>query len=1808
MKTVKLRRVMCIMLSILMCCSFVLPDLSFTNTWAAEISDISTSHTKKAIQELNEQVYVSNSIEIKYNLPVSYVEVSDKSIAEASISEDSHTVTITGLKVGKTEIVISNNRGDGEKILLTVIEKLGGSVRATLNDLSMQEDDELELTVHGDAGDTILVYFFYIDENGDNASVIIGGLGGTVLDSDGNKTVTFKAPNDIDSLDVKVEYELSKPTLDATVNYKYTPKSASTTTSTNYLTTTSTTTASTTTVYDNDIKESFKIKLTPFANKLYEMEADIKSVVSTDKSIAACIVSDDKRYLNITAANYGYTEITVELVNGDKYLVELTVSDYEPIIETSPPLSSDYQPATAPPGTTTTVVKPFVRNIASGECGDDVAWFLNEDGCLLISGTGPMKDYSSDSATPWENLRDQIISIYIHNKVTYIGQWAFGNCPSLESITIGDGVESIGYNAFDGKSKLKELNIGSSLKSLKNLPFTSNHQNSLSEINVSDRNPYFSSVSGILFSKEKDTLYRFPINKTWTSYSIPDTVVNIADQAFYGCEHLTSVIIPHSVKSIGELAFSYCSNITSLTIPGSVSEIKRSFTYCKNLSSLTIEEGVKTIDSNAFMDSCYVLDSVVFPSSVESVGFYALGNTSSIDVISSITFLNPDCTIAPLFYMDYGQEHSLTSGNTTLYGYSNSTAETYAKKNGYMFVVLDTETPVTTTSTSTTTTTTAKSTTTSTSKTTTATTKATTTSTSKTTTATTKATTTSTSTTTTTTSTSSTVLSTTVTTIITRSGQLGDNMYWNYDGKGTITISGSGNTWRLTISNGFFPAWDEEGFADDITNIVIQDGVTNLGYPIFANCSNLENVEIPDSLENFALSCPKDSPFMKNAETINGVKYLGDWAIACDDSLSELVLKDGIKRIAIGAFFDQKFNKAFIPDSVEYIGASAFNGCVNLQSISSPDFIDFIGPNAFDGTPLQAENDIIYVGGWAVRSSRTIENAIIKPGTKALITGLFDYREELSEVVLPDSLTYIGDLAFSGSGITSIQIPESVTACGGSVFNSCLKLKSVSLSSGLKEITYTNEMMSYINGFFSGCSELEEITIPDGLETIDAASFYFCSKLKKVVLPNSIKRIGGGAFAGCKELKTISIPRNVAVIEDFALGYTDVFGPDPVKTEGFTIQGYKGSEAERYAIANDIPFIAIDNAIESTTPTTKPTTTSSSTTTTTTTTTTIPTTTADTINTTLVVKFDSDKDSWSFKNDRRNFVEEGKLKITTNEENKLEELKKLLNKPTMNKLIDENIINASGACFGMGVLDMICLSDRERFIPLIQDNAESIRSIQLNDDVRSKINFLSLMQLLPEIRYSISRSLMNENDAVRLKRLLSELDNGPALVCYRRSLDYEGTPYAHAVVAYEAVPYIVSDNDDTEFFDSLNYEEGKDELIMVKVYDPRYIDYDESCNIFINTKNKGQKDEKIYWNIKLNYKYNTIISNKSILYVTADTSLLQDLLFTDDINAVKLNKDIKVYPELSLYINSDEVEEKKYSILRNNGPSGWIGSDGDKAEYVSFPMFYGESDQITERILLDIPEEEYKFKFDDGSSNDTSLEICYSKALFTIDCPSLKSARFSPDTISLTTGKLSEYHISVIRDDVTKQNEFYDIYISGRSSGEITLKFTDDHWILSSDEELGTFTINASNNSSDSTTTVTRHVKGVLIQYAAPTSTNRSKIGIYDIPDATYEDIDNNTSTTVGDVNNDNLIDASDASLILTDYAQTSTGQASVFEKEQEKVADVNEDGMIDASDTSLVLSYYAYISTHSDYKGSLKEYILELSRNVQSEKTQNLG
>lgn len=140
---------------------------------------------------------------------------------------------------------------------------------------------------------------------------------------------------------------------------------------------------------------------------------------------------------------------------------------------------------------------------------------------------------------------------------------------------VPEGVESIRSFAFHQNGSLKQINLPSTFAKAQKNAFTIEkyNPNTLETIEVSDNNKYFSSVDGVLFSKEQDTLVYYPEGKKDEVYIVPDTVKVIADGAIYKQRYIKRLYVPEGVEKIGEYVIFSCENLEYISFPRSLTNV-----------------------------------------------------------------------------------------------------------------------------------------------------------------------------------------------------------------------------------------------------------------------------------------------------------------------------------------------------------------------------------------------------------------------------------------------------------------------------------------------------------------------------------------------------------------------------------------------------------------------------------------------------------------------------------------------------------------------------------------------------------------------------------------------------------------------------------------------------------------------------------------------------------------------------------------------------------------------------------------------------------------------------------------------------------------------------------------------------------------------------------------------------------------------------------------------------------------------------------------------------------------------------------
>ena len=408
-------------------------------------------------------------------------------------------------------------------------------------------------------------------------------------------------------------------------------------------------------------------------------------------------------------------------------------------------------------------------------------------------------------------------------------------------------------------------------------------------------------------------------------------------------------------------------------------------------------------------------------------------------------------------------------------------------------------------------------------------------------------------------------------------------------------------------------------------DLIIPDSVEVIQSGALSSCKKIINVTVPentdlgqahfygwDSLQNVMIA--------ENHDT-----YISEDGIMYDKTDKELVcypagrsgiftVPENVTTIASGAFSGNSLRKIYISSNVIEMEAGTFSGCNSLEEITVDD--NNVVFSSYQGILYNKNKTEIII--CPMGKSGTIELAY---GITTIESDDFYGNDNITEIIFPDSLTSIGDSAFSRcEGITEVSLPENVKTLGMSAFQGCTSLKRIDLPSemtyiggyctfldcvNLTDITIPRNVTSIGMRVFEGCDNLREIKVdkdntvlyeengivynaiqkkleccpggisgvvevPEGIEIIGAYSFVGCEKITEIILPTSIKELKEATFARCNNLKKIVIPVMTVELGEFIFD----------DCENLTLYSYKNSDIEKYVNSygsNKLHFKNIDN-------------------------------------------------------------------------------------------------------------------------------------------------------------------------------------------------------------------------------------------------------------------------------------------------------------------------------------------------------------------------------------------------------------------------------------------------------------------------------------------------------------------------------------------------------------------------------------------------------------------------------------------------------
>ena len=776
----------------------------------------------------------------------------------------------------------------------------------------------------------------------------------------------------------------------------------------------------------------------------------------------------------------------------------------------------------------------------------------------------------------WSAISDQpyVTSISIPASMTFIDFGAIMNCESLQNITITagntayktdatgalltmdgkgliafpcgkniasydipEGVEQT-WRVFDGNKTLQTIYIPRSLRFGTNDFQVENAfygLDCLTTLTVPSDHPYYQANNGVLLDKNGTHVIYCPKGKAG-NYTVPNTVTTIDRAAFKGCKNLTSVSIPNNVSTIEDSAFKDCESLTSVVIPegivtnGNKTIQSEVFRNCTSLKSATIPEGITTIGYGAFGNTGLL--SLTLPSSVTDIsqGFYDCVDLGEITCYA----VNPPET-DPQYVFDNVPEDIpvyVLAGSVNAYrnadGWSRFTnIQAITTPSLYLVYSYDDD-------------------------------------------------------------------NMTATVIY-------DNSYTSLTGDLVIPGTVQYNNVNYTVT-----AIADEVFKNctGLTSVTTPHTLVNIGASAFESCTGMTSVVIGRNVKTIG------SYAFKYCYALVNIDY---YAVNCGrlnttiwyDALASnknLIIRNSVKSIPDYAFFHLPgLTSVTIPNSTESIGEYAFAGNYQLASFTMGSNVKTIGYYAFrssgitsidllnvetvgegifdDCTELQTvtlRNSLSTLKNKMFNGCTSLNNVHIPSGVRIIGHEAFKGCTGLTNLVFDDpfqgQLTTIGEEAFRDCGLTSIDIPSTVTTVetwafygntdlttvtigtgmqymGSNVFYNCTSLETVnynathcntiassfgSTGNSTKTLHIGNNVNYIPANAFAGL-KLASVTIPNGVTVIGEYAFYDCANITEINIPNSVTTIGYAAFAG-NQLATITLGSGLTSIGEYAFG------------------------------------------------------------------------------------------------------------------------------------------------------------------------------------------------------------------------------------------------------------------------------------------------------------------------------------------------------------------------------------------------------------------------------------------------------------------------------------------------------------------------------------------------------------------------------------------------------------------------------------------------------------------------------------------------
>lgn len=734
-----------------------------------------------------------------------------------------------------------------------------------------------------------------------------------------------------------------------------------------------------------------------------------------------------------------------------------------------------------------------------------------------------------------ENTEDANVSV-----LESIGNQAFEQTTSLTAIDLPNSVTTLGTELFV-KSGLTRIGLPEGIQTIPAYMFN-NCKGFTGEFTIPDSvkaigNDAFSNCTNI------------------TGFVFPASLETIAYNGFYGCSSLEEIVLPENLKTLGNSAFAGCSSVETLKFAPDGKECK-----------LTV------IPDGAFAD-CESITSIVIPKSVKSIGEEEGGSFSGVSALTSLVFESADEGVAPdLVILSSAFDGAMANVTTLDFGNRIKEINEYAFSGNKKLTALEIPASVTklggnafynwTALTKLTFGGSALKTV------------------------------------------ESRVFNkcTKLNEVIMREGTtvIASEMFFactatgfkfkRLDNANSTPVEGLPTTLTSLPANAFATAVSSSkpSTALKITKLDLSN-VKSIGKMALMKCTTLTSVTWGTKLETIGESAFEGCTGITGALDLSAsAKSIGKNAFK-SSKITSVKLGTNFTSSSTGYQFAgcTSLTSATLPNNLTKIDTYMFQGCTALTTVEIPASVTTIATYAFSGCTklnnLGTNNlsNVTSLGGYAFKDCKAITSIDLSALTDSLGASAFQNCTKLTSVTFNDSLgsiqsnafngctvltgvtlpaniTFLGEKAFSATGLTSIVIPRLLTN-----FMATTSTSSTSALAGqfyncksLENVTFLGDVTKFGKEVFYGCTSLKSIDLPDSVQMIGNSMFYNCSSLTYFEFPADLQEMGTNVFNGCTNLANISISSNneyFKVVQGGLYAKQDIGSGSSLIPEGFLV-------------------------------------------------------------------------------------------------------------------------------------------------------------------------------------------------------------------------------------------------------------------------------------------------------------------------------------------------------------------------------------------------------------------------------------------------------------------------------------------------------------------------------------------------------------------------------------------------------------------------------------------------------------------------------